>query len=59
MLPYKEEFIADHPFMFYVKVRDLILFVGKNTGPTEGETNFHRQYKRIVSSEEKQIFLRL
>ncbi|XP_068914664.1 alaserpin-like [Tenebrio molitor] len=28
-----EQFIADHPFIFYIKVRDVIIFAGRVTDP--------------------------
>jgi serpin B len=30
-----KEFIADHPFIFYIKVKDLVVFAGRVVDPTQ------------------------
>jgi serpin B len=33
LVPHKKQFIADHPFLFYIQVKKVVLFVGKVTNP--------------------------
>ena len=30
-----KEFIADHPFIFYIKVKDLVIFAGRVVDPSQ------------------------